>query len=71
MRNVLQNGSVEEWKDGRIAEWQNRSIYDGRMEWPFSVSVAPSVAELSDGGSPNRESQYSSQDLLVIRSLDI
>ena len=30
---------MEEWKDGRIAEWQDGSVYDGRMEWPFSASV--------------------------------
>ena len=30
---------MEEWKHGRIAQWQDGSIYDGRMEWPFSASV--------------------------------
>ena len=33
---LSQNGSMEEWKNGR---WQDGSIDDGRMEWPFSASV--------------------------------
>ena len=34
-------------------------------------SCPPSVDEIRNGGSPNRETQYSSQDLLVIHNLDI
>jgi len=34
-------------------------------------SSPSSVDKLRDGGSPNRETQYSSQSLLVTRSLDI
>jgi len=36
-----------------------------------NASCTLSVDELRNGGSPNRETQYSSQGLLVTRSLDI
>ena len=30
---------MEVWKNGRMAGWQDGSVDDGRMEWPFSASV--------------------------------
>ena len=33
----LQDGSTEEWKNGRMAGW--KFMYNGIMERPFSASV--------------------------------
>ena len=53
VRNVMLYRRIKVWKNGRmagyIAELQDGSVYDGRMEWPFSASV--SKAASSVGGN--------------------